>query len=44
MPISEDNVTDDLINEIELLSMNLNFKFTFNEIITENSTKSGKQF
>ena len=30
---SEDNVTDDLINEIEILSTNLNFKFTFNEII-----------
>ena len=36
---SEDNVTDDLINEIEILSKNLNFKFTFNEIITENWNK-----
>ena len=37
---SEDNVTDDLINEIEILSKNLNFKFTFNEIITENWNKN----
>ena len=36
---SEDNVTDDLINEIEILSINLNFKFTFKEIITENWNK-----
>lgn len=33
------NLTGDLINEMETLSKNHNFKFTFNEIFTENWNK-----